>query len=55
MQSSTLVAIDDIMEILPRIGEPLAEVEVCACVRVRMGVCVCVILCTCDLFTGLLL
>lgn len=28
MQSSTLVAIDDIMDMLPRIGEPLPEVEV---------------------------
>ncbi|CAM9115568.1 unnamed protein product [Hapterophycus canaliculatus] len=28
MQSSTLVAIDDIMDVLPRIGEPLREVEV---------------------------
>lgn len=32
MQSSTLVAIDDIMDVLPRIGEPLREVEVCVCV-----------------------
>ncbi|CAM9256660.1 unnamed protein product [Scytosiphon promiscuus] len=28
MQSSTLVAIDDVMDVLPRIGEPLREVEV---------------------------
>eukprot|EP00752_Nemacystus_decipiens_P005143 g4667.t1 len=28
MQSSTMVAIDDLMDILPRIGEPLCEAEV---------------------------
>lgn len=28
MQSSTMVAIDDLMDMLPRIGEPLREVEV---------------------------
>lgn len=32
MQSSTMVAIDDLMDILPRIGEPLREVEVSFCV-----------------------
>lgn len=29
MQSSTMVAVDDLMDVLPRIGEPLREVEVC--------------------------
>lgn len=28
MQSSTMVAVDDLMDILPRIGEPVREVEV---------------------------
>lgn len=31
MQSSTMVAIDDLMDMLPRIGEPLREVEVRFC------------------------
>lgn len=36
MQSSTMVAIDDLMDMLPRIGEPLREVEVRCVVRCGM-------------------
>lgn len=28
MESSTLVSVDDIVEVLPRLGEPLPEAEV---------------------------